>query len=220
MKNRSVPRIPSTRWLFPSLIVTIASLAGAPGCVGDEPSKAVSLDGTVVFVSLEGGFYGIAGDDGTHWDPENLPDEFAIDGLPVSCRALVTDEPSFHMWGRTVSVLSIERTGSPPPVDLEPFKDLARTSDCADVRNRLFLIDGHLVFWDRESLCADAAYAQALYGRSVDHLICHSLDSIAGPVKWCHAAGRFSAMFETMITHLDAPDLGLDPEHTVEPVDF
>jgi hypothetical protein len=124
------------------------------------------------------------------------------------------------MWGRTVNLLSVERNGSPPDINLEPFKELARSGDCADVRNRLFLIDRHLVFWDRESRCADAAYAQALYGRTVEHLICDAHDSIAGPVRGCHDADRYAAMFDTMLKNLDAPDLGLGPDHTVEPIDF
>lgn len=114
------------------------------------------------------------------------------------------------------------QTTTPEPaasIDLAPFKQMARTSDCADVRNRLFLIDGSLVFWDRASHCADASYAQALYGGTVDRVLCRLGDSIAGPQRGCPVAG-YSAMFDTIIAHLDEPDLGLGKAHRVEPIPF
>jgi hypothetical protein len=198
----------------------MATFAGASGCRYDDEADDVSARGTVVYLSLEGGFYGIIGDDGQHWDPENLPGAYAIDSLRVSFRAVVTDQPTAHQWGRTVRLVSIKRIGSPPEVNLDPFKDLARAADCADVRNRLFLIDGHLVFWDRESTCKDAAYAQVLFGRTVERLICEAHDSIAGPVRACHDGGPYRAMFETMIENLDQPALGLGSGHTVSAIEF
>jgi hypothetical protein len=103
--------------------------------------------------------------------------------------------------------------------DLEAFKTMARASDCADLRNRLFLIDGSLVFWDKAGQCSDGAYAQSLFGGTVDQLICRFQDSIAGPQKGCRIDG-FSTLFDTMLAHLDEPDLGLGPTHTVEPIPF
>jgi len=66
--------------------------------------------GTVVFVSIEGGFYGIKGDDGRNYDPVNLPEEFRKDGLRVryDVREL-KDRASFHMWGTMVEIVHIER---------------------------------------------------------------------------------------------------------------
>ena len=40
-------------------------------------------------------------------------------------------------------------------IDLAPFKDLAKSSDCSETRNRLFLIDRALVLWDREGTVAN-----------------------------------------------------------------
>jgi hypothetical protein len=110
-------------------------------------------------------------------------------------------------------------TGPPQAPDLEAFKAMARAADCADLRNRLFLIDGSLVFWDKAGQCSDAAYAQSLFGATVDQLICRAQDSIAGPRKGCRIEG-FTTLFETMLAHLDEPDLGLGPTHTVEPIPF
>jgi len=71
--------------------------------------------GTIKYLSFEGGFYGIVGDDGKHYDPLNLPQEFRVDGLRVRFKAtrehaIMTDSiVSFHMWGYIVKLLSIEK---------------------------------------------------------------------------------------------------------------
>ena len=112
-----------------------------------------------------------------------------------------------------------EPTAPSQPPDLAAFQAMARASYCADLRNRLYLIDGSMVFWDKAGQCADAAYEQTLFGATVDNLICRSMDSIAGPRKGCRIDG-FTALFETMLAHLDEPDLGLGPTHTVVPIPF
>jgi hypothetical protein len=65
--------------------------------------------GTVRYISLEGGFYGIVGDDGKNYDPINMPQEFKIDGLRVQFTANLTDYASYHMWGYVVKLISIEK---------------------------------------------------------------------------------------------------------------
>ena len=65
--------------------------------------------GTVVYLSFEGGFFGIAGDDGENYDPINMPQEFKVDGLRVKFTANLTNYLSFHMWGYVVELFSIER---------------------------------------------------------------------------------------------------------------
>lgn len=104
-----------------------------------------------------------------------------------------------------------------PTVDLSPFRDLARNSDCTDIKNRLFLIDGRLVLWDRQGNCPDASYVVRLSDEKVDHVLCELRDSIAGPVKECQESD-YAEMFDTITANLDKPDLGLGPAHTVTPV--
>jgi hypothetical protein len=65
--------------------------------------------GAVKYLSFEGGFYGIVGDDGKNYDPINMPQEFKVDGLRVQFTANLTDYLSFHMWGYVVKLVSIER---------------------------------------------------------------------------------------------------------------
>ena len=103
--------------------------------------------------------------------------------------------------------------------DLNAFKEMARLADCADLVNRLFLIDGQMVFWDRRGTCADNSFAQTLFGATVDAIFCMTFDSIAGPVT-LYRNDFYRDMFDTIIANLDAPDLGLGPGHTVVPIFF
>jgi len=49
------------------------------------------------------------GDDGKHYDPINMPQEFKVAGLRVRFSANFTDYVSYHMWGYVVRLVSIER---------------------------------------------------------------------------------------------------------------
>lgn len=72
------------------------------------PEDMIRTTGTVVYMDLEGGFYGIAGDD-VNYDPLNLGEEFREDGLKVEFTAyLVEDMASSHMWGQLVEIRSIK----------------------------------------------------------------------------------------------------------------
>jgi hypothetical protein len=98
------------------------------------------------------------------------------------------------------------------------FIQMAQQASCADVKNRLFLIDGKQVFWDRAGKCADNAYGQRLFGATVDQLLCSVTDSIAGPQTFC-ADDTSGALLDTIRRHLDMADLGL-VGHKVEPLSF
>jgi inhibitor of cysteine peptidase len=75
-----------------------------------ENEDAVKVTGTIVFVSLEGGFYGIKGDDGKNYDPTNLPQEFQKDALRVRFEAReLPNRASVHMWGAIVELVTIQK---------------------------------------------------------------------------------------------------------------
>jgi hypothetical protein len=99
------------------------------------------------------------------------------------------------------------------------FIKVAQEESCADVRNRLYLIDGKHVFWDRAGTCADNSYAQRLFGASPEAVLCQVHDSIAGPRSFC-SDEKSRAMFETIQKNLDKADLGLGAGHKVEPISF
>lgn len=94
--------------------------AGVNGRTAPEmQSKEITVIGTVVFVKLEGGFWGIRGDDGQRYDPSNLGKEFRKEGLRIKLQArLRNDVVSFRMWGKVIEVLSVMRLddkGTPLP---------------------------------------------------------------------------------------------------------
>jgi hypothetical protein len=91
----------------------------------------------------------------------------------------------------------------------------AQEAACADTRNRLFMIDKTMVFWDRAGSCVDNTYSRTLYGATPQALLCTLADSIAGAQITC-ADARSRALFDTIVAHLDRADLGLGGGHQVE----
>jgi hypothetical protein len=132
---------------------------------------------------------------------------------PATLRALL---PTVLLLLAGCTAASVEPRST---VDLAPFKKMAAAGGCADIHNRLFLIDGKLVFWDTAGRCADAAYSDTLYGSTPDQVLCVFHDSIAGPRKQCQDQG-YQDTFDTITANLEKSDLGLGPEHTVQPVPF
>jgi hypothetical protein len=76
---------------------------------GDSISEKT---GTIQYIDLEGGFYGIIADDGSRYDPVNLMDsfpEFQEDGLRVKFSGNeLKDHVSYHMWGTLIELTEIE----------------------------------------------------------------------------------------------------------------
>lgn len=69
-----------------------------------------AANGTITYVDLEGGFYGIIDDEGRRFVPQNLPEEYQADGIRVLFSADVMDDTAgIHMWGTPVELRSIER---------------------------------------------------------------------------------------------------------------
>lgn len=65
--------------------------------------------GMVIFVDLEGGFYGIRGDDGEDYYPLQLEEEFRVNGLRVSFESEpAKDVVTIHMWGTPVTLTYME----------------------------------------------------------------------------------------------------------------
>jgi hypothetical protein len=78
------------------------------GGVCSDSDERISAEGTVRYQSIEGGFWGIVADDGSHFDPVNLAPEFQKEDLRVSFRAkLAKEQVSFHMWGTRIEITSI-----------------------------------------------------------------------------------------------------------------
>jgi hypothetical protein len=80
------------------------------GCFDDEKAiENVANQGTIVFNDFEGGFYGIEGDNGTKYDPTNLPKEFETVGMRVTFTGVIRkDMMSTHMWGEILEITKID----------------------------------------------------------------------------------------------------------------
>lgn len=66
--------------------------------------------GTVRYIQVEGGFYGIEGDDGQKYDPVNLSKEFQKDGLRIAFSFNdKKDIMSVHMWGKIIEITKIKK---------------------------------------------------------------------------------------------------------------
>ncbi len=69
--------------------------------------------GTVTHLDLEGGFFGIAGDDGKKYEPLNMDAKYWKDGLRVAFDAnIVKDTATTRMWGTPVNLVYIEEIQS------------------------------------------------------------------------------------------------------------
>jgi heat shock protein HslJ len=76
------------------------------------PAQGFSGVGTVRFIELEGGFYGIITPEGDNYLPLNLPEEFQVDGLQVTFSAREErDVSTVFMWGTPVRIDTIARFG-------------------------------------------------------------------------------------------------------------
>ena len=75
----------------------------------NHANKVIHTTGTVIYVNLEGGFFGIIGDDDENYDPINLSEEFESDGLRVAFTAIKREDMgSFHMWGILIELIDIQ----------------------------------------------------------------------------------------------------------------
>jgi hypothetical protein len=77
-----------------------------------QKGQPIKTTGTIKHQGLEGGFWGIVGDDGQNYDPQNLSPEFQKEGLRVSFEAETKpDAASFHMWGTIIEIKSMKKLG-------------------------------------------------------------------------------------------------------------
>jgi hypothetical protein len=83
---------------------------GNAGVPPAPPGDILEITGTVRYVSVEGGFYGIIGEGGEKYDPMNLSQEFAVDGLRVKVQAhIMRGIASIRMWGKIIKIIKIEK---------------------------------------------------------------------------------------------------------------
>jgi len=77
--------------------------------IEDEESSDRYQQGTITYLDLEGGFYGIVDEAGTRYRPLNLPEAYQQDGLTVRFSFVRrTNTVSIQMWGTAIDLLFIE----------------------------------------------------------------------------------------------------------------
>lgn len=92
-----------------SLLVIVIILSGLSGCLFKD-KDIVEGNGTITYINLEGGFYGIMADDGEHYVPINLPPEFKVDGLRVKFKGKIRDDlVSIYMCGTLLELIYIKK---------------------------------------------------------------------------------------------------------------
>ncbi|WP_292522099.1 DUF333 domain-containing protein [Methanoculleus sp.] len=99
---------------YPVIFLTLIGAIIACGCMAaggeEEPTDRIAGNGTVTYVDLEGGFYGIVADDGERYLPADLPAEYREDGLRVTFTADIASETvTIQQWGTPVEIVNIEK---------------------------------------------------------------------------------------------------------------
>ncbi len=71
--------------------------------------KPLHIIGTARYIGLEGGFWGIEGDNGRKYTPINMPEQLKTNGAKVQIHAhLLEGAVSMSMWGDTIRIVSFE----------------------------------------------------------------------------------------------------------------
>lgn len=87
------------------LLTYAACTSSKPPPEPERTPESLALDARVVYVPLEGGFYGLVAADGARYEPHGLTPELQRDGLHLRLRVEPLDRTSIRMWGRPVRIL-------------------------------------------------------------------------------------------------------------------
>ncbi|WP_249554481.1 MULTISPECIES: hypothetical protein [Shewanella] len=83
--------------------------------------EGIMLQGTVRYLNLEGGFWGIIADNGQKILPKNLPQEYRKDGIRLSFTALeITGMMTIQQWGKLSNLSDITVIGQVESQSADP----------------------------------------------------------------------------------------------------
>jgi hypothetical protein len=111
------------RRLITKILLAVCGLVMSAFLYAQESTEpSMSFVGRIIYVSLEGGFYGIESDNGNKFNPLNLPKQFKRPGLLVQVNGIVKQVFTHRMWGQsiyidnitTISCKSSKREGCTP----------------------------------------------------------------------------------------------------------
>ena len=103
------------RLIMPAMAAVAIIAVLASGCItaNGQVEGQISGNGTITYVDLEGGFYGIVGDDTNRYLPLDLGREYQVDGMRVAYTVeLEKDTATIQQWGTPVRVVSLEPIGA------------------------------------------------------------------------------------------------------------
>jgi hypothetical protein len=72
----------------------------------------MKIQGKVVYLSFEGGAFGIIDSTGRKFLPLNMPNQLKKDGASVTCTITPADAETMIMWGEPVYIESFETLSS------------------------------------------------------------------------------------------------------------
>jgi hypothetical protein len=74
-------------------------------------AAVLNISGKIVSLPMEGGFYGVLGDDGKKYLPQNLPNMLQRHNLAVRIKAVSqANRLGIHQWGEYIQVLDVSPT--------------------------------------------------------------------------------------------------------------
>lgn len=73
-----------------------------------QEKNQVKITGTVIRLDFEGGFWGIEGDDGKKYRPDNLPKKAQKAGQRINVDLEIIPSFSMMMWGIEVKIHKLE----------------------------------------------------------------------------------------------------------------
>ena len=93
------------KFTFPAILILFSLI----NIFNSAYSQEVDFTGTVKYFNLEGGFYGIVSDENKGYLPNNLQNEYKVDGLRVKVSGKVLDVMTTQMWGTPISITGISQ---------------------------------------------------------------------------------------------------------------
>ena len=94
-----------------AMLLVVVAITLMSGCF-DGGEEVISGTGTIEYIELEGGFYGIVGDDGENYNPIDLMQQYQQHDLEIYFEArILKDVDSIYMWGIAIEITRIEKLG-------------------------------------------------------------------------------------------------------------
>jgi hypothetical protein len=96
-------------WIMFALVLSCSHIVSNNNEPVQHDEGLISAVGTVKFIEIEGGFFGIIADTGDKYKPLNLPKDFQRDGVRVRFDGEInSDIMGIHMWGKSIEITNIK----------------------------------------------------------------------------------------------------------------